>query len=231
MSVIFYQMFERESSTYTYLLADPVTKEAVIIDPVQETVDRDLKLIKELNLQLLYILETHVHADHITASSILKERTGAKSAVSKKSGVVCADLELNNNQEIQFGTYALKTLETPGHTDASLSFYIEGMIFTGDSLLIRSAGRTDFQSGSPEALYESIHEKIYTLPDDTKIYPGHDYSGHIFSTVEMEKKFNPRIAINISKSEFVAIMNGLNLAPPKKIQESVPANLACGRMS
>lgn len=228
--MIFYQLFEDESSSYTYLLADPVTREAIIIDPVLETAQRDLMLISELNLELLYILETHVHADHITGSSEIKKRTNAKSAVSKKAGVYCADIELTDNQEVKFGSYTLKVLETPGHTIESLSFYCEAMVFTGDSLMIRGTGRTDFQRGSASELYESIHKKIFTLPDETKIYPAHDYKGILSSSVALEKKFNPRVGENKSKEEFVQIMKELKLADPKKIHEAIPANLACGQV-
>lgn len=230
-SMIFHQLFEKESSSYTYLLADPVTYEAIIIDPVLETVERDLRLIQELGLNLLYILETHIHADHITGSGELKKRTGAKSAVSKKAGVCCADLELEENQEIKFGRYTIKVLETPGHTDESLSFLCEMMIFTGDSLMIRGTGRTDFQNGSSDVLYESIHKKIFSLPDDTKIYPAHDYRGMLYSTVLCEKQFNPRLGEGKTKVEYIAIMKDLKLADPIKIKEAVPANLACGQTS
>jgi sulfur dioxygenase len=228
--LIFHQLFEKESSSYTYLLADPLTREAIIIDPVLETAERDQKIIQELDLNLLYILETHIHADHVTGSSELKKRTGAKSAVSKKAGVCCADLELEENHEIKFGRYTLKVLETPGHTDESLSFLCEKMIFTGDSLMIRGTGRTDFQNGSSDVLFESIHKKIFSLPDDTKIYPAHDYKGMLYSTVLCEKEFNPRVGTGKTKEEFIDIMKNLKLADPKKIHEAVPANLACGKI-
>lgn len=226
--LIFHQLFEKESSSYTYLLADPATREAIIIDPVLETVERDLSLIQELDLKLLYILETHIHADHITGSAEIKKRTSAKSAVSKKAGVCCADLELTENQELKFGGYSLKVMETPGHTSESLSFYCEGMIFTGDSLMIRGTGRTDFQQGSAKDLYESIHKKVFSLPGETKVYPAHDYKGLLFSTVDLEKKFNPRVGGGKSPEEFVQIMKDLKLAEPTKIHQAVPANLACG---
>lgn len=228
--LIFHQLFEKESSSYTYLLADPVTREAVIIDPVLETVQRDLRLIEELDLKLRYILETHIHADHITGSNEIKKRTDAKSAVSKKAGVCCADLELTENQELKFGRYTLKVLETPGHTNESLSFYCQGMIFTGDSLMIRGTGRTDFQQGSAKDLYESIQKKIFVLPDDTRVYPAHDYKGILYSTVDLEKKFNPRVGGNRSQDEFIQIMKDLKLDDPKRIHEAVPANLTCGAL-
>lgn len=227
--LIFHQLFEKESSSYSYLLADPVTREAVIVDPVLETVERDFRLIQELDLKLLYILETHIHADHITGSNEIKKRTGAKSAVSKKAGVCCADLDLTENQELKFGRYTLKVIETPGHTSESLSFYCEGMIFTGDSLMIRGTGRTDFQQGSAKDLYDSIHKKMFSLPGKTKVYPAHDYKGVLFSTVDLEKKFNPRVGGGRSIDEFVQIMKDLKLAEPAKIHEAVSANLACGQ--
>ncbi len=228
--MIFHQLFEKESSSYTYLLADPITREAILIDPVLETVDRDLNLIEELDLKLLYLLETHIHADHITGSSEIKKRTGAKSAVSKKSGVCCADLELTDGQEIKFGRYTLKVLETPGHTKESLSFLCEGMAFTGDSLMIRGTGRTDFQNGSSEELFDSIHKRFFCLPGETKVFPAHDYKGVLSSTVALEKQFNPRVGGGMSKDEFVKIMKELKLVDPKKIHEAVPANMACGQL-
>lgn len=228
---IFYQLFELESSTYTYIIADKETREAAIIDPVLETVDRDLKLIEEAGLRLKYILDTHVHADHITGASILRDRTKAETAISRHSGVDCADLYLQEGDELLLGDKKIKVLETPGHTNSCLSFLFEDMIFTGDALLIRGTGRTDFQQGSSEKLFDNIHKKIFTLPPDTKVYPGHDYKGLTSSTVALEKQFNPRLGGARTKSEFVKIMSELKLANPKKIHEAVPANLTCGKMA
>jgi sulfur dioxygenase len=227
-SLIFHQLFEPQTSSYTYLLADAETREAVLIDPVLEMVERDLKLIRELNLNLLYILETHIHADHITGNSEIKKQTRARSAVSRAAGIPCADILLSEGGEIKFGQFIIKVLETPGHTSESLSFLCEGLLFTGDSLMIRGTGRTDFQNGSAAELFNSIHQKIYSLPDETVIYPGHDYKGMLSSTVALEKKFNPRISSARSKEEFIKIMSELKLAEPKKIHEAVPANLVCG---
>jgi len=225
---IFYQLFENESSTYTYLLVDAQSKEAVIIDPVLETVDRDLKLIEELGAKLIYILDTHVHADHITGAGKLRERTGAKSAVSEMAKVNCVDIPLSDGQNLTFGKHTIKALSTPGHTDSCMSFIIGERVFTGDVLLIRGTGRTDFQQGSSEKMYQSITKKIFTLPDHYKIYPGHDYRGHTVSTVGMEKKFNPRIGGGQSLQDFTKTMSELKLAYPKKIHEALPANLGCG---
>lgn len=226
---IFYQLFETESSTYTYIIADVESKEAAIIDPVLETVDRDLKLIEESSLKLKYVLDTHVHADHITGAGRIRERTGVKTALSCHAGVDCADIALRDGDELLLGKQKIKVLETPGHTNTCLSFVFRDKVFTGDALLIRGTGRTDFQQGSSDKLFDSIHEKIFTLPPETLVYPGHDYRGQTSSTVELEKKWNPRLGMNRSKDEFIRIMADLKLANPKKIHESVPANMACGR--
>lgn len=229
-SVILHQLFEAESSTYTYLLVDPESFEAVLIDPVLEMLDRDLKLIEELNAKLVYVLDTHVHADHITAANELRKRSSAKTAISEFSGVDCADLLLHDGQELTFGSKKISCISTPGHTKSCMTYYIDGMLFTGDALLIRACGRTDFQEGSVEQLYDSVHNKLYRFPDDTKVYPGHDYKGFSSSTIGMEKKYNSRLSLDKSKSDFVNIMANLKLANPKKIQEAVPANLACGKI-
>ena len=228
--MIFRQLFEKETSTYTYLLADEKTKEAIIIDSVIETADRDLKLIKELELDLKYILETHIHADHITGASKLREATNAKTVVSHNAAVECADIFVKDNEDLLIGDQVIKVFATPGHTNTCLSFYADGKIFTGDALLIRGSGRTDFQNGSPESLFKSIHQKIFTLTDDTLVYPGHDYQGRTVSTIAEEKKFNPRLNLKVSEKQFVEIMNNLNLPNPKKIEEAVPGNLACGKV-
>lgn len=228
--MVFYQLFEKDSSTYTYLLADVDTREAIIIDPVLETVGRDLALIRELGLKLLYILETHIHADHITGSDEIRKQTGAKSGVSGAAGVCCADLQLFDGQEIKFGRYSVKVLATPGHTSESLSFYCSGKIFTGDSLMIRGTGRTDFQQGSADELYESIHTRIFSLPGETKIFPAHDYNGNLSSTVDLEKQWNPRVGSGKLKIDFVQLMSEIKLDKPKKLHEAVPANLKCGRV-
>lgn len=225
---LFHQMFEAESSTYTYLIADPETGEAALIDPVLETIERDLKLVKELNLKLKYVLDTHIHADHVTAAGEIRKRTSAQSAVSAKAGVDCVDLPLEEGSELFLGKRKIKALATPGHTDTCLSYLFENRLFTGDALLIRGCGRTDFQQGSAEKLYDSVVGKLFQLPEDTLVYPAHDYRGLTSSTIGTEKTHNPRLGGGRQKAEFVKIMSELKLAHPKKIHEAVPANLGCG---
>ncbi len=227
--IIFHQLFEAESSTYTYIIADRKSKEAAIIDPVIETVDRDLKLIEELGLRLMYVLDTHIHADHITGAGEIRKRTQAKTAVSQDAAVECVDIPLEDGQELLLGDKKIKVIATPGHTNTCLTYSFEGMIFTGDALLIRGCGRTDFQQGSSDKLYESVHEKLFKLSPDTAVYPGHDYRGQTSSTIALEKQFNPRLGEAKSKDDFKKIMSELKLANPKKIHEAVPANLACGK--
>ncbi|MFN8671793.1 MAG: MBL fold metallo-hydrolase [Candidatus Sericytochromatia bacterium] len=229
--MIFRQMYDSETSTYTYLLADETTKEAILIDSVLEQVERDLKVLKELDLNLKYLMETHVHADHITGITKMKAFfPQAKSVLFNDSGNISADLYSYDNQEFDFGNHKIKVLSTPGHTNGCVSYYIEGMVFTGDALLIRGTGRTDFQQGSPEKLYNSITNRLFTLPDETIVYPGHDYKGMESSTIAEEKQFNPRLA-GKTKEDFIEIMNNLNLPYPKKIQASVPANIVSGDMN
>ncbi len=229
--IYFYQLFESESSTYTYILGDRSTREAVIIDPVLETVERDLELISELDLKLKYILETHIHADHITGAGEIRRRTKSKVALSEHSGVDCADIFLRDGQVLTLGEMPLKVIATPGHTDSCISFLFQGMVFSGDALLIRGCGRTDFQQGSAEKLFHSVREKLFTLPPLTSIYPGHDYRGRTVSSIAEERAHNSRLGLDKSIDDFKAIMAGLKLEPPKKIKESVPANLVCGDLS
>ena len=223
------QLFDPESSTFTYLLIDSQLKEAVIVDPVDEQVERDLKLIEELKLKLRYVLETHVHADHVTSSSVLRERTGAKVAVSAESGVEGADILVDDGQEFNFGDYQVRAIKTPGHTEACMTFECDGNLFTGDTLLVRKCGRTDFQGGSAKKLFHSVRERLFRLPDHYVVYPGHDYSGFTSSTIGEEKKYNARLALEISEDEFIKTMENLNLNKPAKIDQALPRNLLCGR--
>lgn len=227
---IFYQLFDSESSTYTYLIGDAETKEAALIDTVKECVGRDLKLVTELGLSLKYVLDTHIHADHVTGSGEIRLRTGAKSGISEAAGVECADISLNGGDELFLGQKKIKVLTTPGHTNTCVSFLFGNAVFSGDALLIRATGRTDFQNGSAVNLYHSIKDVLFALPEDTKVYPAHDYHGHTASSIGMEKKFNPRIGADKSESEFIAIMAEVKLADPKKISEAVPANMLCGKV-
>ena len=224
--MIFRQLFDAESSTYTYLLADPATREAVLIDAVREQVDRDLGLLVELDLELVYVLDTHVHADHVTGAGALRDRTGARTVVGGRAAP-CADVHVGHGDVLRAGSLEIHVLATPGHTDDSVSYVVGDRVFTGDALLVRGTGRTDFQNGDAGALYDSITRVLFALPDATQVFPAHDYRGHTATTIGEEKRFNPRVA-GKSRDEFVALMRELNLPAPRKIQEAVPANQACG---
>ena len=228
--MLFRQLFDADSSTYTYLLADPETREAVLIDSVIGQVERDVKLLNELGLSLKWVLDTHVHADHVTGAGVLRERLGCQSVLSEKAGAVCADRLVKEGDEIAFGGYALRVLETPGHTSGCLTFVTKdgAMAFTGDALLIRGCGRTDFQQGDSRTLYRSVTGKILALAPETVIYPGHDYRGHQHSTVAEERAHNPRLGGGKTEEDFVTIMKGLKLAHPRKMDVAVPENLRCG---
>ena len=229
--LIFRQLFDPASSTYTYLLADRETREAVLIDPVFEQVRRDAALICELGLNLTWTLETHVHADHVTGAWLLKQRTGSEIATGAESGAQGADRYLRQGDKIDFGKRWLVALSTPGHTDGCLTYVLDdkSMAFTGDALLIRGCGRTDFQQGSCSNLYRSVHERIFTLPDQCLLYPGHDYRGLTATSVAEEKAYNPRLGGMLSESDFAGYMANLKLAHPKKLDVAVPANLQCGK--
>lgn len=226
----FRQLFDAGSSTYTYLLADERARQAVLIDPVFEQRTRDLALLRELDLTLAYTLETHVHADHVTSAWALRALTGSRIAVSKRAGVTGADVLVDDGDVIRFGELALEVRATPGHTDGCVTYVLldESMAFTGDALLIRSAGRTDFQQGSPQTLYHSITERIFSLPDACLVYPAHDYAGRTVSTIGEEKRHNPRAGGGANERDFVGYMQNLQLQHPKKIAEAVPANLRVG---
>ena len=221
------QLFDTGSSTYTYVLFDADSSDALIIDPVDEQIERDLGVLKEYGLKLRWTVETHAHADHITSAGQLAEHAGAKTAAPEGCGITTASVQLRDGQVLKFGQEEIRALHTPGHTAGSMCYQWRNHVFTGDTLLINGCGRTDFQSGSAEALYRSITEKLFTLPDPTTVWPGHDYKGQTHSTIGAEKAGNVRLA-GKTKEEFVAIMNGLNLPKPKRIDEAVPANLTSG---
>jgi len=228
--LVFRQLFDPQSSTYTYLLADAAAGEAILIDPVFEQVRRDAALIRELGLRLVATLETHVHADHVTGAGILRRRLRSKIALGAESGAQGADVYLKAGDEFAFGTRFVSVRATPGHTHGCLTYVLdnERMAFTGDCLLIRGSGRTDFQQGSAHALYHSVHTQIFTLPDDCLLYPAHDYRGLTVTSVAEEKRFNPRLGGALSESDFAGYMNNLRLGHPKQIDIAVPANLKCG---
>ncbi len=228
MSLIFRPLFEKESSTYTYLLADSKTKEAIIIDAVSETKQRDIGLIEELGLTLKYIIETHVHADHITSSCPLKEKfTQAQIVLGEANAVACADVLIKDGERLDFGEFNIKAMSTPGHTDGCMSFVVSDKVFTGDALLIRSCGRCDFQGGSADKLFNSI-SKLFTLPDETYVYPAHDYGGRTVSSIWEEKAFNEMIGGGVDKQEFVRRVDAMELSLPAKIHVAVPSNQVCG---
>ncbi len=222
------QLFDHATSTYSYLLWDEKTKQAALIDPVKEQLARDIKFIKQLGLELKYTLETHIHADHVTGSGLLRDEFNSQAAVHKNSESDCADILLSDGDTLNLGEQSIVVIYTPGHTNTDISYHIEGILFTGDALLINGCGRTDFQSGDAKALYHSITKKMFTLDDDTIVYPGHDYNGFTSSTIGREKAFNPRLGKNKTEQEFVAIMDSLILEPPVRIDVAVPGNLQCG---
>jgi glyoxylase-like metal-dependent hydrolase (beta-lactamase superfamily II)/rhodanese-related sulfurtransferase len=228
--MLFRQLFDPETSTYSYLLADEATREAVLIDSVREQVDRDAGLVAELGLRLVAALETHVHADHVTGAGLLRERLGCRIVVGARAGVLTADRRVAEGDAVAFGRHALEVRETPGHTNGCVTYvcHEEGVAFTGDALLIRGCGRTDFQQGDAATLYRSVREKILSLPDATRLYPAHDYRGRTVTTVAEERRWNPRLGDARSAEEFVALMRGLRLAYPQRMDEAVPANMASG---
>ncbi len=226
--MIFRQLFDDATWTYTYLIADPKTKEAVIIDPVNTQIDVYLQLLEDEGLTLKYSLESHVHADHITAGGLLRQKTGAQTCVSGLCGAETADVQIKDGDVFEFADgEELKVIATPGHTPGSISFLWRDRLFTGDSLLIGGCGRTDFQGGNSGELYDAITQRLFTLPDDTLVYPGHDYQGRWVSSIKQERTKNPRLT-GKSREQFIEIMENLNLPNPKLINEAVPANRYCG---
>src|SRR6187455_3306886 len=229
--MIFRQLFDPQSSTYTYLLADSATREAVLIDPVFEHAPRDGALVEELGVKLAWTLETHVHADHVTGAWLLKRRFGSQIALSKDSAAEGADRLLGDGEHVSFGRRALEVRATPGHTSGCLSYVLDdqSMVFTGDALLIRGCGRTDFQQGDARRLFRSVREQIFPLPERCLLYPGHDYRGLTVTSVGEEKLYNPRLGEAVGEGDFVGYMTHLGLPHPKQMEAAVPANLKCGR--
>ena len=223
------QLFDYDTWTYTYLLWDESTKESIIIDSVNEQLDRDIVLINKLKLKLLYIFETHVHADHITAASKLKELTNAKICYGSKTGVDEADILFEDGDKINFGKHEITAIHTPGHTGGCVSYYIQGSIFTGDTLFIEGTGRTDFQGGSASNTYDSVRNKIFSYPDNTIVYPAHNYNGFNLSTIKHERKHNPNVGDHVLKNDFIQNEKNKERPYPKKIDIAVPANMKCGK--
>ncbi len=231
--ILFRQLFDAVSSTYTYLVGDGRSREAVLIDPVFEHVRRDSALIRELDLKLRYTIETHVHADHVTSASLLRQRCGSQIAVAANAGAHGADRLLRHGEKISFGSRHLDVRSTPGHTSGCLTYVLDdhSMAFTGDALLIRGCGRTDFQQGSAATLFHSVREQILSLPPGCLLYPGHDYRGLTVTSVAEELGYNPRLGGKINEADFTGFMNNLGLPHPKLMDVAVPANLNCGRPS
>ena len=226
--MLFKQLFDTESSTLTYLISDETSREALLIDPVKKHIFTYKNLLSKYGLSLKYSLETHVHADHITASGMLKKQFGCKTGVSQACGAQCADIQIHHHDQFHLGANeTITAITTPGHTLGSLSFLWRDKVFTGDTLLINGCGRTDFQGGDAGTLYDSITQRLFSLPDETLVFPGHDYKGHRVSSIGQEKIINPRLA-GRARAEFIELMNNLNLPKPKLIDIAVPANRYCG---
>jgi sulfur dioxygenase len=221
------QLFDPASSSYTYVLFDETSRDALIIDPVDQQLERDLATLKQFGLKLIWTVETHAHADHITSAGLLAEHTGATTAAPAGCGIDTAAMQLQDGAELRFGAEQIKALNTPGHTAGSMSYLWRDHVFTGDTLLINGCGRTDFQSGSAEALYLSLTQVLFALPDATTVWPGHDYQGRTQSTIGAEKAGNARVA-GKTMAQFVATMHGLNLPKPRRMDEAVPANRSSG---
>lgn len=227
--MLFRQLFDRESCTYTYLIADTELREAILVDTVREQVQRDRQLLDELGLTLRYCLETHVHADHITGAAELRTATGCLTIVPAHAQVSCADRHINNGEILTLGEVLIEAIATPGHTDSHMAYLINSSrVLTGDALFVRGCGRTDFQNGDAGILYDSVTQKLFSLPETTLVYPGHDYRGHTVSTIAEEKRWNPRFT-GRDRSTFIEFMQTLNLPNPKKMMEAVPANENCGK--
>lgn len=233
--MLFRQLFDPESFTYTYLIADTDLGLAILVDSVLAQVERDLKLLQELDLTLMYCLETHVHADHITGTEQLRAKTGCSGVVPAHAHVSCANRHIDDGEILTIGSVSLEAIATPGHTDSHMAYLVSNnpiktpvRVLTGDALFVRGCGRTDFQNGDAGILYDSVMQRLFTLPDRTLVYPAHDYRGHTVSTIGEEKQWNPRF-VGRDRSSYIDFMNNLNLPAPKKMMEAVPANERCGR--
>jgi glyoxylase-like metal-dependent hydrolase (beta-lactamase superfamily II) len=227
--MIFRQLFEPDTSTYSYLLGCERTRRACLIDPVASEVEGYVSRLKELDLTLMYTLETHVHADHVTGAGWLRDRLGSKSVVHRDAGAACADLLVTDGVVLQVGELVFEVRHTPGHTNGCVSYVLADRVFTGDALLIDGCGRTDFQQGDAGQLYDSITSRLFTLPPDTLVYPGHDYRGNTVSTITQERAKNSRLS-GKSRAEFIELMQRLELPYPKHIDQALPANRACGQI-
>ena len=225
--MIFEQLFDKTSSTYTYLISSGPGREAIIIDPVLEHVESYINLLNKLNLKLVKVIDTHIHADHITGMSELKKQTDCETVMGEKTPADVVTIKLKDQENISIDNIKIKAVYTPGHTYESFSFIMDDRVFTGDTLLINGTGRTDFQNGNPYDSYNSIFNILLKLPDKTKVYPAHDYNGNFFSTIEKERKNNPRLQVK-SADEYADIMNNLNLPNPKLMDVAIPRNLKLG---
>ena len=223
------QLFDYDTWTYTYLLWCDKTKKCLLIDPVLEQVDRDLELVDKLDLSLEYVLETHVHADHITGASIIRDRKKIQVCYGSKTGVSGSDILLDDGVDFSIGDCSIRALHTPGHTAGCTSYYTDGYIFTGDTLFIGGTGRTDFQGGSSSDTYDSVTKKIFSFPDDTIVYPGHNYNGFTCSTIKEEKDSNPNVGLHVSKEQFIDSESKKDRPYPKRFDVAVPANMNCGK--
>jgi glyoxylase-like metal-dependent hydrolase (beta-lactamase superfamily II) len=225
--MIFKQVFDTKTSTYTYLIASAKGREAVIIDPVLENVDEYIQLLKELDLKLVKVIDTHIHADHVTGASKLKQATNCTTLMGEHTPADAVEIKVKDNELIKIDGLKIKSLYTPGHTSDSYSFLLDNYLFSGDTLLINGTGRTDFQNGSSKDAYNSLFNNILKLPEETLVYPGHDYNGKFSSTIGNEKKFNPRLQVK-SVDEYVEIMSNLNLSKPEMMDSNVNKNIKLG---
>ena len=225
--MIFKQVFDTKTSTYTYLIASAKGRESVIIDPVLENVDSYINLLKELDLRLVKVIDTHIHADHVTGATKLKEATSCTTIMGEHTPADAVEIKVKDNDRIYIDDLSIKSIYTPGHTSESYSFLLNNHLFSGDALLINGTGRTDFQNGSSKDSYHSIFDKLLKLPEDTLLYPGHDYNGKKVSTIGNEKKFNPRLQVN-NVDEYIEIMSNLNLSKPELMDSNVSRNIKLG---